>query len=270
MFIRFIPTPSRSSVGLGPLTVHFYALCILLGIAVAIAVGKSRYKKLGGSPSEVYDLAIFVIPAGIIGGRLYHVITTPELYFGRSGNFSNAFRIWNGGMGIWGAVALGTLVSYIFFKVRPRSLGFAQFADAIAPGLLFAQAIGRCGNWFNGELFGQPSTLPWALSIPLRDRPAGFEQFATFTPTFLYEALWCLASGFLLLGLPALKKLRAGNTFLLYIATYCAGRIWIEALRIDDAHHFLGIRLNDWVAGAGFLASVVGLTMRSLISEHVS
>ena len=214
MFDRFIPTPSSNSIELGAITLHFYALCILLGIIVALLIGARRWRRSGGVTTELYDLAIYVIPAGIIGGRLYHVVTTPELYFGSQGHISDAFKIWEGGMGIWGAVAMGTLVSYLYFQIKPRSITFLQAIDALAPGILIAQAIGRWGNWFNHELFGGPSTLPWALKVPLVDRPVGYEAFATFHPTFLYESLWCLCCAASIIFLPWFRTLRPGNTFL--------------------------------------------------------
>ena len=248
MFDRFIPTPSSNSIELGAITIHYYALSILVGILAALALGSYRWKRSGGVSFELYDLAIYVIPAGILGGRIYHVITTPELYFGSSGHFQNAFKIWEGGMGIWGAVALGTAVAFLYFKSKPRSVSFPAALDALAPGILIAQGIGRWGNWFNHELFGGPSSLPWALKIPLADRPLGYEKFATFTPTFLYESLWCLACAGVILFFPRVRTLRPGNTFLLYIFLYCTGRMWIEALRIDRAHLIWGIRLNVWVA----------------------
>jgi len=249
-------------VGLGPLSIHFYALCILLGIIVAMWIGQKRYVSRGGIPTEIYDVAIYAIPAGIIGGRIYHVVTTPELYFGADGNLANAFRLWNGGMGIWGAVLLGTLATYLYFKKAKRSRSFAIFADCLAPGILCAQAIGRFGNWFNGELFGRPTTLPWALSIPSRDRPIGYQGYPTFQPTFAYEAIWCIFIAILITFLPAMKKLTPGNVFLSYIAGYCVGRIWIEALRIDDAHHLWGVRLNDWVAGLVLALSLLAIGLR--------
>ncbi len=248
MFERFLPTPSSSSIELGSVTLHYYALCILLGIISAFAISSVRWRKSGGITSELYDLAIYVIPAGIIGGRIYHVLTTPELYFGSQGHLANAFKIWEGGMGIWGAVALGVLVAYLYFQRRDRTITFALALDAVAPGILVAQAIGRWGNWFNHELFGGPTSLPWALKIPFADRPLGYERFATFQPTFLYESLWCLFCAGLILLLPRFRSLQPGNTFLLYIFLYCAGRIWIEALRIDRAHLLWGIRINVWVA----------------------
>ena len=248
MFDRFIPTPSSNSIDLGAITLHYYALCILLGIILALAVGRFRWISRGGIPSELYDLAIYVIPAGIIGGRIYHVITTPELYFGAKGNFQKAFKIWEGGMGIWGAVALGAAVAYVYFKSKARSISFPNALDALAPGILIAQGIGRFGNWFNHELFGLPTTLPWGLRIPLADRPVGYSNFETFHPTFLYEAIWCFLCAAVILKVPRVQRLNPGNTFLLYISLYCLGRIGIEAIRIDFAHRILGLRLNVWVA----------------------
>ena len=269
MFDRFIPTPSISSIELGAITIHFYALCILAGIIAALAIGRARWIKAGGLPSELFDLAIYVIPAGVIGGRLYHVITTPELYFGTNGRLGDAFKIWEGGMGIWGAVALGTVVASLYFQKKKRSISFANALDALAPGILVAQAIGRWGNWFNHELFGRPTLLPWGLKIPITDRPIGFEKFETFQPTFLYESLWCLICAGFILFAPRVRKLAPGNTFLLYIALYCAGRTWIETLRIDRAHLIAGLRLNVWVAIICGVISLVFIFRReSLATEN--
>jgi len=249
----FIPTPSHNAVGLGPLTIHFYALCILIGVLVALAIGRHRYGRLGGNVDEIIDCAIVAIPAGIIGGRIYHVLTSPERYFGKAGHPLEAIKIWDGGMGIWGAIALGTLASWLTFRRKARSLPFGALLDALAPGLLIAQGIGRFGNWFNGELFGVPTRLPWALEIPLPLRPVGYEQFQTFHPTFAYEAIWCFLGAALLLWVSARTQLHPGALFLLYIAFYCLGRIWIEALRIDSAHRLFGLRINEWVSLGGFL-----------------
>jgi prolipoprotein diacylglyceryl transferase len=248
---RSIPTPSVSSVSLGPLTIHFYALCIIAGIAIAIYLGDKRYKRAGGGENVVADVAIAAVPAGIIGGRIYHLITSPDAYFGSHGRPMDAFKIWNGGMGIWGAVALGTLVAWWHhgrLKRRGRAglLSFAKFADAMAPGLLFAQALGRLGNWFNGELFGRPTALPWGLKIPLALRPPGYEKFQTFQPTFLYEALWCLLVAFALIALE--HRFKPGQAFLFYIGAYCVGRLFTESLRIDTAHIIAGLRVNVWMS----------------------
>ncbi len=198
-------------------------------------------------------MALFAIPAGVLGGRLYHLITSPDAYFGKNGHPINALKIWNGGLGIWGAIALGTLAAYWAFKRAKRSLPFSAFSDALAPGLLIAQGVGRFGNWFNGELFGQPTSLPWGLEIPLAKRPLGYEGFQTFHPTFLYEALWCFAGAALLLFLS--RSVRTGSLFVIYVGYYCLGRMWIEALRIDTAHQILGLRVNIWVSALGILVS---------------
>lgn len=258
---RSIPTPSVSSFSLGPLTIHFYALCIITGIAIAIFLGDKRYRRAGGGENIVADVAIVAVPAGIIGGRLYHLITSPDAYFGSQGRPMDAFKIWNGGLGIWGAVALGTLVAWwqherLRRHGRQGLLSFAEFADALAPGLLFAQAIGRLGNWFNGELFGGPTTLPWGLQIPIGLRPAGYEAYQTFHPTFLYEGLWCVFVAIVLMSLE--HKFKPGQGFLFYVAAYCVGRLFIEFLRIDMAHTVAGLRVNVWMSffvaiGASFL-----------------
>lgn len=249
--IRSIPTPSVSAFSLGPFTVHFYALCIISGIVIAIWLGDRRYRQAGGGKNVVADVAIVAVPFGIIGGRLYHLVTSPDAYFGAHGRPLDAFKIWQGGLGIWGAVALGTFVSWRYVehlrsKGREGVLPFSAFADALAPGLLFAQAIGRFGNWFNGELFGRPTNLPWGLEIPFALRPQGYENFSTFHPTFLYEALWCVFVAIVLMKLES--RFKSGQSFLFYIAAYCIGRFFIESLRIDTAHAFFGLRVNEWVS----------------------
>jgi prolipoprotein diacylglyceryl transferase len=259
--MRFaISTPTTSAVAIGPFTIHFYALCIIAGVAIAIWLGNRRFTSThAGVDGVVADVAIYAIPAGVIGGRLYHVVTSPEAYFGSHGSLLDIFKIWNGGLGIWGAIALGTAVAYISYRriSKTRDLpAFSSFAGALAPGLLFAQAIGRWGNWFNGELFGRPLTAPWALSIPQSLRPLGYEEFHTFHPTFLYESLWCAFLAVLLIYLT--PQYSGGAIFALYVAGYSVGRFFIEGLRIDEAHMWGGLRLNQYVAallaGAGAIA----------------
>lgn len=242
---------------LGPLTVHFYALCIIAGVAVAIWLGDRRFRATFADTQHVVaDVAIFALPAGVIGGRLYHVVTTPEKYFGATGTPSDIVKIWQGGLGIWGAIALGALGAYLGYRrlQSKRELPtFPHFLDALAPGLLLAQAIGRWGNWFNGELFGRPLDTPWALSIPQPLRPPGFSAFETFHPTFLYESIWMalLALALILIG----KRLPVGAIFTLYVAGYSLARFFIEGLRIDQAYTFNGLRLNQYVALLIFLTS---------------
>jgi prolipoprotein diacylglyceryl transferase len=248
---QLIPSPSLSSFSVGPLTIHFYALCIITGIAAAIWIGRKRYANLGGNPDDVSEVAIWAVPFGIIGGRIYHVVTSPSQYFGSNGNPIDALRIWEGGLGIWGAISLGAVGAYLYFKTHKTSLNFRQLLDSLAPGVIVAQAIGRIGNYFNQEVFGKPTELPWGLEIDSVNRPNGFESYSTFHPTFLYELLWCLVIAVLLIKLPGfLKKItaRQGDVFALYIFGYTAGRVWIETLRIDEANLILGLRLNIWVS----------------------
>jgi prolipoprotein diacylglyceryl transferase len=256
--IQSIPTPSISVVEIGPFTIHFYALCIIVGVAVAIWLSNKRFlTSFPDSRGVVGDIAIIAVPAGVLGGRLYHVATTPERFFGKNGHPEDILKIWQGGLGIWGAIALGGFAAFLgyLYLGRTRVLPqFRYFADAVAPGIIFAQAIGRWGNWFNGELFGRPTTLPWALEVPRWARPAGYSEFATFHPTFLYESLWCLLVGFLLLRLGT--QLKGGQIFALYVAAYCLGRLACEMLRIDTAHHIAGIRINVLVSIAVGLISL--------------
>ena len=248
---QLIPSPSLSSFSVGPLTIHFYALCIITGIAAAIWIGRRRYANLGGNPDDVSEVAIWAVPFGIIGGRIYHVITSPAQYFGENGDPIDALRIWEGGLGIWGAISLGAVGAYLYFRTHKTSLNFRQLLDSLAPGVVLAQAIGRIGNYFNQEVFGKPTELPWGLEIDPVNRPDGFESYATFHPTFLYELLWCLVVAVLLIKLPGfLKKITSnqGDVFTLYILGYTLGRVWIEGLRIDEANLILGLRLNIWVS----------------------
>jgi prolipoprotein diacylglyceryl transferase len=244
--LAFIPSPAQGVWHLGPIPIRAYALCIITGIIVAIWMGERRYVARGGSPGTVADVAVWAVPFGIIGGRLYHLITSWQPYFGAGGHPLNAFKIWNGGLGIWGAVALGGVGAWI--ACRRMGIPLAPLADAIAPGILVAQAIGRWGNWFNQELFGRPTTLPWGLEIDLAHRPVGYEQYATFQPTFLYESLWMLVVAAFLLWADKRFTMGHGRVFGLYVALYTFGRIWWELLRIDDANHILGVRVNVWVA----------------------
>lgn len=260
--VELIPSPTTSTLSIGPLTIHFYALCIITGIAVAIWLGRWRYANLGGNPDDVSEVAIWAVPFGIIGGRIYHVISSPQQYFGEDSNPVDALRIWQGGLGIWGAISLGTIGAYVYFKTHTTTLSFAKLLDSLAPGVIIAQAIGRIGNYFNQEVFGKPTTLPWALEIEAKNRSVGYEEFATFHPTFLYELLWCLLIAFLLIKLPGFLysiSRNPGDIFALYIAGYTAGRFWIEALRIDEANYILGLRLNIWVSVIVFGSAVIYL-----------
>lgn len=264
-----IPTPSTSVLELGPFSVHAYALCIIAGVAIAIWLGNKRFvSAFPNSQGVVSDVAIVAVPAGVLGGRLYHVITTPENFFGENGNPSDILKIWQGGLGIWGAISLGAVGAFLTYRVLAKSRElpkFRYFADAIAPGILLAQAIGRWGNWFNAELFGRPTDLPWALEIPRWARPFGYEEFLTFHPTFLYESLWCVAAALLLLRWG--KKLRGGQTFALYVAIYCLGRLAFESIRIDQAHLLGGVRINILVSIAVGLSALLVFRKFSKISR---
>ena len=249
MLIAF-PTPTQSALEIGPLTIHYYALCIITGIAVAIWLGDKRFRAQAiNGRSVVSEVAITAVPVGIIGGRLYHVITPPSAYFGANGTPVDALKIWQGGLGIWGAISLGILGAYVRYRTLQKRIdlpSFAVFVDALAPGILFAQAIGRFGNWFNGELFGRPLDTWWALDVPTRYRPFGYSQFESFHPTFLYEAIWCTFVATLLIVFG--KRLKAGQVFAAYVFAYCFGRFFIELIRIDSANTIAGLRVNVWVS----------------------
>jgi prolipoprotein diacylglyceryl transferase len=257
-----IPSPSSSQISIGPATFHYYALCIIAGISFAIWLGRKRYVANGGLADDVSEAAIWAVPFGIIGGRIYHVISSPQQYFGSGGNPVDALRIWQGGLGIWGAISMGAFGAFLYFRTHKTTLNFSHFLDALAPGVVIAQAIGRVGNWFNQELFGKPTSLPWGLEIDLRNRPTGFENYLTFHPTFMYEAIWCLLVAYILIKLPIFFKRivkNQGDVFALYVCGYTLGRLWIEALRIDDANYVLGLRLNIWVSFIVIASSVVYL-----------
>lgn len=244
------PTPTQSALEIGPLTIHFYALCIITGIAVAIWLGDKRFRaKAVNGKSVVSEVAITAVPVGIIGGRIYHVISSPSAYFGSEGNPLDAFKIWEGGLGIWGAISLGLFGAYLRYRSLQKRIdlpSFAVFADALAPGILFAQAIGRFGNWFNGELFGRPLDTWWALDVPFKYRPFGYTEFESFHPTFLYEAIWCVLVAVVLLKFG--NTLKAGQVFAAYVFAYCFGRFFIELIRIDSANTIAGLRVNVWVS----------------------
>ena len=251
-----IPSPSQGVWHLGPLPVRGYALCIILGVVVAVWMGERRWVARGGVRGQVADIAVWAVPFGIVGGRLYHVITDNGNYFGAGKHPVEALYVWRGGLGIWGAIALGGVGAYI--GARRAGVRFPPLADALAPGIVIAQAIGRWGNWFNQELYGKPTDLPWALEIPdVSKRPAGYQQYDTFHPTFLYECIWDLGVAGLVIWADRRFKLGHGRAFALYVAAYCVGRGWIEYLRIDpvEANDVWGLRLNVWTSIVMFLAA---------------
>jgi prolipoprotein diacylglyceryl transferase len=240
-----IPSPSANAVDLGPFTVHVYGLCYALAVIAAVAITRRRWE---GSRELVYDVALWGVPAGIVGGRLYFLATTPGDAFER---WWGPFAIWEGGLGIWGGIALGTLVG--LWRVRRAGAGLTRFMDAGAPALLVAQAIGRIGNYFNQELFGRPTDLPWALEIDPEHRPDRYVTEPTFHPTFLYELLWNVALAAALVWLGRHRRIRPPGLFALYVAGYCAFRIVDELLRVDPAAHVLGVRWNLLLSMAGTL-----------------
>lgn len=266
-----LPSPPQNEWMLGPIPLRAYALAIMTGIVVASWLLARRWRQRGGETEQVWDVVMWAVPFGIVGGRIYHVITSPQAYFGPGGDPMKAFAIWEGGMGIWGAIALGALGAWI--ACRRQGLSFAMLADSIAPPLLIAQAIGRLGNWFNQELFGGPTTLPWGLQIDDAHLPAGFESGTLFHPTFLYELLWCLLGAGLLWWLDRNQRFRHGRLFWLMVAWYTLGRLWIETVRIDPANLIAGLRLNVWTSilvGLGALAMYVYLTRKQAREEAVT
>jgi prolipoprotein diacylglyceryl transferase len=275
-----IPSPSWSGFDIplpwGALRIHAYALCILAGIIAGLWLTSVRWARRGAPEGSVWDIAIWAIPFGIIGGRLYHVFSSPDAYFGPgfdgTGDLSLIPQIQRGGLGIWGAVLLGAVGAWI--GCRRAGVKLTAFMDAAAPGLLLAQAIGRWGNYFNQELFGGPTTLPWGLQIDPNSPnfPAGMPPETLFHPTFLYESLWNLAGVLILLALDRRFSFRRGRLFCVYAMYYTLGRVWIEAMRIDDAEQIslFGIttRLNVWTsilvfAGALLAFILLGLRKRS-------
>jgi prolipoprotein diacylglyceryl transferase len=255
--VMSIPSPGANIWYIGAFPLRAYALCIIAGIIVGLIIATRRWQARGGTADSMELMVVVGVPFGIVGARLYHVITDYQLYFGPGRQPLNALKIWEGGLGVWGAIAFGILGGYLV--ARRRRIAFPAVLDAIAPAILVAQAIGRLGNWFNQELFGRPTTLPWGLEIAAPYRPAGYTQFATFHPTFLYEILWNLAAAVLLVWLDRRFRLGHGKVFALYVMLYCAGRFWIEALRIDTVNEIGGFRLNNYTALIGFIVALVWL-----------
>lgn len=253
-----MPSPSVGVWHLGPFPLRAYALSILAGIAVAVLMTQRRWVARGGHADDVLEIVFWAVPFGIIGGRIYHVVSSPDQYFGKGGDPWSAFAVWEGGLGIWGAIAFGAVGAWI--GCRRQGVRLASFADAVAPGLLVAQAIGRLGNWFNQELFGAATTLPWGLRIDDAHLPLGYESGTLFHPTFLYEMLWNLAGAALLIWLDRRYRLGHGRVFWLYVVIYTTGRLWIELLRIDPAEMIGPFRLNVWtsiVVGLGALVAFI-------------
>ncbi|MFI9527573.1 prolipoprotein diacylglyceryl transferase [Micromonospora rosaria] len=261
-----LPSPSTAVWQIGPVPLRAYALCIILGIVVACWVTERRLRQRGVAPGAVLDIAVYAVPAGIIGARIYHVITSPDKYFGAGGELIKIFYIHEGGLGIWGAVAGGAVGAW--FAARQLGIPFAVVADALAPGLPLAQAVGRVGNWFNNELYGGRTTLPWGLEIhrmdpqnpghALRDdQGQPILEPGLYHPTFAYEALWNVGVAVMVLLLDRRLRLGRGRAFALYVMGYTVGRFWIEIMRTDEANRILGVRLNVWTAALVFLGALI-------------
>jgi prolipoprotein diacylglyceryl transferase len=262
MLPAHIPSPSRNLVHLGPFPIRFYALCIIGGVIAAAIIGDRRFVARGGRKGAIADVATWAVPFGLVGARLYHLATNPELYWGKNGQGTvAAFKIWDGGLGIWGAVVLGAFGAWL--ACRHYKLSFAVVADSLAPALPVAQGIGRWGNWFNQELYGRPTSLPWGLHIDPAHRPtdaagayiAKYQLAAYYQPTFLYESIWDIGLALVVVWADRRWHFTKGRAFALYVMLYTIGRGWIESLRIDDAHRFLGLRLNDWTSVVVFVAA---------------
>ncbi|MEY3561994.1 MAG: hypothetical protein RL068_1146, partial [Actinomycetota bacterium] len=243
-FLSGIPSPDISYLDIGPLRIHFYALFILTGIIIASFLADSRLHKRGAEKGLFLDIALWAVPSGIIGGRFYHVITHPKDYFFEGADLLAVFRLWEGGMAIYGAILFGAVGAW--WGARQAGIRFWPVADAIAPGLLIAQGIGRLGNYFNQELFGLPTELPWGLEIPSSNPayPSGLPEGLTFHPTFAYEMLWNLLAAGLLIYLGNRLQLQWGKQIALYLVFYSFGRLWIESIRIDPSEIILGLRVN--------------------------
>ena len=256
--VTSIPSPDVSYIELGPLRIHFYALFILTGIILALLLTESRLKARGVEAGVALDVSFWAIPFGILGGRFFHVITHPNDYFYQGADLLAPFRIWEGGLAIYGALLFGALGAYI--GSRKSGIKFTSYLDAVAPGILLAQAVGRWGNYFNNELFGLPTDLPWGLEISSSNPayPAGLPEGVLFHPTFLYESIWSLFGVALLLAADKKFNLRWGRMIGLYVIYYSVGRVWVEAIRIDPSEIVLGLRINIWSAMIGI---IVGLAV---------
>jgi prolipoprotein diacylglyceryl transferase len=253
MYPAYIPSPPHNGFYIGPLFIHVYGLAYVFAVAAAIIVTRWRWRKVGGDPDIAYEAAAWGFPAGLIGGRIYFLITTPSQI---PPHWWGPFAIWKGGLGIWGGIACGVLGGLYIVRKRLTHGDVLRFMDAAAPGLLVAQAIGRIGNYFNQELFGKPSTLPWALKIDSGHRPPGYGHFATFQPTFLYEIIWNLGLAGFLIWLGSRRRIKPPGLLALYVAGYSAFRMFEEQLRIDYSVRVLGMRLNFWIAFLLFLAGL--------------
>ncbi len=271
--VASIPSPSSNALELGPLRLNAYGLMIALGVILAVRIAGKGLERHGvGDADDIGSLAMWAVPAGVVGSRLYHVVTDWSRFSGRLGDIP---KVWEGGLGIWGGIALGVPVG--MWAARRKGLPVATVVTASAPAIAAAQAVGRWGNWFNQELFGKPTNLPWALRVSdAKAAAAGYAPGTTFHPTFLYESLWCIVLCVVLIAIDRRGELRPGRLFFLYAAGYTAMRFFIEGLRIDPAHAAGGLRLNQWVSIVVFAVSVTAFVVlvradrrvASSVSDH--
>jgi prolipoprotein diacylglyceryl transferase len=253
MSIAYIPSPSRGLWHLGPIPVRAYALCIILGVVVAVWLANRRYLAAGGQPRVMVDVATWAVPLGLIGARVYSVLTDYQLYFGKHDDWIGVFKVWDGGIGMPGGIALGFAGGWI--ACRRAHVPLAPVLGAAAPAVAVGQAIGSWSSWFNQQLYGRPSALPWALEIAPAHRATGYETFATFQPAFLYESIWDLLVAAAVIWAARRFQLTGDRVFALYVAAYSVGMFLTQTVRIDYSHHLLGLRINEWIAILAFLGA---------------
>ena len=258
LILAALPSPSSNAIDIGPLSIRAYGLAIGVGVVLAVHIAQRRWEARDGDAADIASLAMWAVPAGLVGARLYHVVTDWHRFEGR---WWHAFAVWEGGLGIPGGLLIGVVTGAVV--ARRRGLPVAALLDIVAPAIPVAQAVGRLGNWFNQELFGRPSDLPWALRIDPAHRPDGFADVATYHPTFLYEGLWNLALAGVLVYVGRRWRPRPGQLFVGYVAGYAAGRLWVEALRIDPATEIAGLRVNTWVSAVVLVTALSVLVFRA-------
>lgn len=273
--LAYIPSPGFSKFQIGPVTIRMYAVCILIGVCCAVWILTRRWKRAGGTFDQVLDLTLVTVPCGLVGARLYHCLSTPAMYFPPTGNPTSILKVWEGGMAIFGGIIGGALAAFLW--CRHKRYPFALLLDCLAPGLLVAQAIGRLGNWFNQELYGKPTTLPWGLKLNEKSDAIGHSEICyqgtacpsgtLFHPTFLYEMIWNLIGAVLIVWIGNIyaKRLRAGQLAVLYMVWYGCGRSWIEEIRINYSTVILGLRTNTWTA---ILVALCGVALFLVLKRY--
>ena len=273
--LAYIPSPGFSKFQIGPVTIRMCAVCILIGVCCAVWILTRRWKRAGGTFDQVLDLTLVTVPCGLVGARLYHCLSTPAMYFPPTGNPTSILKVWEGGMAIFGGIIGGALAAFLW--CRHKRYPFALLLDCLAPGLLVAQAIGRLGNWFNQELYGKPTTLPWGLKLNEKSDAIGHSEICyqgtacpsgtLFHPTFLYEMIWNLIGAVLIVWIGNIyaKRLRAGQLAALYMVWYGCGRSWIEEIRINYSTVILGLRTNTWTA---ILVALCGVALFLVLKRY--